>query len=127
MPALPTIVPIIIVGIMVGSLLKSEKPKISFRRVVLSALVAGALNAAWAYSEIILTPQPTSFGTTATAFLAARSVSPLAFSGASFLAAFLIVLAVFVVAAVFLRVRGGGSEFEEPDLHAEEEPKLKTG
>lgn len=132
MPQLPIVVPVIVIGIMFGSLLKSEKPKISFKKVGLWALIAGALNAALAYADFLLAPAAPSFPTTGTgsAFRATfvSQTSEVAFSVASFLAAFLIVVVVFVIAAAYLRFRGGRAEGEEGlELTAEETSKLQPG
>ena len=127
MPQLPTVVPIIVIGIMLGSLLKSEKPKISFKRVGLWALIAGALNAALGYADFLLAPAPptTGFGFRA-AFVS--QTSEVSFSIASFLAAFLMVVVVFAIAAAYLRMRGGRTEAEEEaELTAEETSQLQPG
>ncbi len=116
MPQLPIILPIIVTGVLVGSLLKSNKPKVPFRKVTLWALVSGGLNAVFAYSEYVLTPQPT-FTFRATSF--AAQVSDVAFTIGSFLTGFLMVIAVLGAAAVYLRLRGARSETEEPELSAE--------
>lgn len=117
MPQLPIIIPIIVVGGLVGSLLKSKKLKIPTKKILSWSLIAGMFNAVFAYAELILTPQQTSTFR-GTAFVA--QISPLVFSVGSFLAGFLIVLTVFGVAAGYLRLRGGGdSEIEETDLSKE--------
>ncbi len=116
MPQLPIILPIIVTGVLVGSLLKSSKPKVPLRKVTLWALLSGGLNAVFAYSEYLLTPQPT-FTFRATTF--APQVSDIAFTIGSFLTGFLIVIAIFGAAAVYLRLRGTSSETEEPELSAE--------
>ena len=64
MPQLPIIIPLIIIGITFGSLLKSEKPNISLKRITVWSLVAGLLNAVNAYAVYLLTPQPTFGGGT---------------------------------------------------------------
>ena len=125
MPQLPMIVPIVVIGILIGSLLKSEKPKISFKKVGLWALVSGVLNAALAYADFLLTPAPQTTGFRAT-FVS--QVSEVAFSVASFIAGFLIVVVVFAIAAAYLRFRGGGAETEEElELTPEENSKLQPG
>jgi len=91
MPQLPVIIPLIIIGISFGSLLKSEKPKISLRRVMIWALVAGLLNAVNAYAVYLLTPQPTFGGAT---FARTTTTTLIPFTAASFLAGFIIVAAV---------------------------------
>ena len=111
MPQLPIIIPIIIIGVLIGSLQKSGK-KTSARKITLWALVAGALNAANAYAVYILTPVPTFRGFGATTTLV-RSTSEIGFTVSSFIAGFLIVAAVFAIAAVYGRVRKGDSELSE--------------
>jgi hypothetical protein len=130
MPQLPIIIPIIVIGIIIGRLQKSKNPKVSWRRLALWALVAGALNAANAYAVYILTPQPTFRGAGAAAFVR-TTTSEIGFTTASFLAGFLIVAAVFVIAAAYGRFRKGDSELgeePEPELEAdaEELSKLKA-
>ncbi len=116
MPQLPIILPIIVTGVLVGSLLKSNKPKVPFRKVTLWALVSGGLNAVFAYGEYVLTPQPT-FTFRATTFV--PQISDVAFTVGSFITGFLIVISVLGAAAVYLRLRGTSSETEEPELPAE--------
>jgi uncharacterized membrane protein len=128
MPQLPIIIPIIVIGILIGWLQKSKKPKISWRKVALWALVAGALNAANAYAVYILTPTPTFRGAGAGAFV--QTTSDLGFTTASFLAGFLIVAAVFAIAAAYGRIRKGDSELgeePEPEENTEELSKLESG
>jgi hypothetical protein len=125
MPQLPVIIPIIIIGISFGSLLKSEKPKISLRRVMTWSLVAGLLNAVNAYAVYLLTPQPTFGGAT---FV--RTTTDIVFTAASFLAGFIIVAAVFGIARVVSRGHQGDAELgeeSESDLNNEEISKLKPG
>ncbi len=117
MPQLPIIIPIIVVGGLVGSLLKSKKQKIPRKKILSWSLIAGLFNAVFAYTELILTPQQTTTFR-GTSFVA--QTSPLEFSVGSFLAGFLIVLVVFGVAAAYLRLRGGEiAEIEETDLTTE--------
>jgi uncharacterized membrane protein YkvI len=127
MPQLPIIIPIIIIGVLIGSLQKSGK-KTSARKITLWALVAGALNAANAYVVYILTPVPTFRGFGATTTLV-RSTSEIGFTVSSFIAGFLIVAAVFAIAAVYGRVRKGDSELgeESEQEDTEELSKLKPG
>ena len=125
MPQLPIIIPLIIIGITFGSLLKSEKPKISLKRVMTWSLVAGLLNAVNAYAVYILTPQPTFGGGP---FARATTTSYIPFTAASFLAGFIIVAAVFVIARVVSRGHQGDADLteeSESDLNNEEMSKLK--
>lgn len=119
MPQVPIIIPVIVIGILFGSLLKSNKPKIPWKKVTAWALVAGVLNAVLAYAEVILTPQPTFVFRAA----AVTQVSEIPFSAASFLAGFIIVMVVFGIAAAYLRLRGTESG---PELENEEEPQLDS-
>ncbi len=126
MPQLPIIIPIIVIGGLIGSLLKSKKPKIPRRKILSWSLVAGLLNAVFAYAELFLTPQQTTFRNTS--FV--TQTSPIAFTAGSFLVGFLIVIVVFGIAAIYLRVRKSDSESEEegePELAEEESSKLKPG
>ena len=129
MPQLPVIIPLIIIGISFGSLLKSEKPKISLRRVMIWSLVAGLLNAVNAYAVYLLTPQPT-FGGATFARTTATTTTYIPFTAASFLAGFIIVAAVFAIARVVGRGHQGDaglSEESESELNNEELSKLKPG
>jgi hypothetical protein len=128
MPQLPIIIPIIIIGVLIGSLQKSGK-KTSARKITLWALVAGALNAANAYAVYILTPTPTFRGFAATSTTIVRTTSVFGFTVASFLAGFLIVGAVFVIAAAYGRVRKSDSELgeESQQVDTEDLSKLKPG
>jgi hypothetical protein len=126
MPQLPIIIPIIVVGGLIGSLLKAKKQKIPRKKILSWSIIAGLFNAAFAYAELILTPQQTTFRNTS--FVS--PTSPIAFTASSFLAGLLIVLTVFGIAAVYLRVRKGDSESEgeeEPELTERESSKLKPG
>lgn len=126
MPQVPIIIPLIVVGALVGSLLKSRKQKIPGRRILVWSIISGLLNGVFAYADLILTPQQTTTfrGTT---FVA--QISPIAFTAGSILVGFLIVLAVFGTAAIFLRARKGDSEPEEEDETEleKESSKLKPG
>src|SRR5208337_1770706 len=120
------IIPIIVIGILVGWLQKSKNPKISWRKVALWALVAGALNAANAYAVYILTPTPTFGGAGGFVRTTTATTSDIGFTTASFLAGFLIVAAVFAVAAVYGRIRKGDSELsEEPEPEEDTEELSK--
>jgi hypothetical protein len=127
MPQLPVIIPLIIIGFLFGSLLKSEKPKMSLRRVMIWSLVAGLLNAINAYAVYLLTPQPTFGGAT---FARTTTTTYIPFTAASFLAGFIIVAAVFAIARVVGRGHQGGAELgeeSESELNNEELSKLKPG
>ncbi len=120
MAQVPAIIPIVVIGLLVGSFLKSGKPKIAWKKVVAWAIVAGILNAVLAYAEVIFIPQ------TPATFRAASSTTQTAdivFAFASFIAGFLFVAVAFGVASIYLRLRGGEVE---PEPETEEESKLDT-
>jgi uncharacterized membrane protein len=143
MPQLPIIIPLIIIGILFGSLLKSEKPRISLKRIMTWSLVAGLLNAVNAYAVYLLTPQTTfrggtftggtfaggTFTGTAVARTTTGATSSLGFTVASFLVGFIIVAAVFGIARLVSRGHHGDGELgEESESESnDEESKLKTG
>ena len=129
MPQIPIIVPLIVVGLVVGSMLKSKSPKISRKRLASASLVAGLLNSIHAYLLYLLTPTRTAYSATGAPTggpplqgLASTSVG--AFVASSFLAAFLIVLLVIGIAMAYVRIRRGEELVEAPELAAEEEPTL---
>jgi hypothetical protein len=129
MPQIPIIVPLIVVGLVVGSILKSKSPKISRRRLASASLVAGLLNSIHAYLLYLLTPTRTAASATGvpTGGLPLQglvSTSVGAFVASSFLAAFLIVLLVIGIAMAYVRIRRGEELVEAPELAAEEEPTL---
>ena len=129
MPQIPIIVPLIVVGLVVGSMLKSKSPKISRKKLASASLVAGLLNSIHAYLLYLLTPTRTAASATGAPTggpplqgLASTSVG--AFVASSFLAAFLIVLLVIGIAMAYVRIRRGEELVEAPELAAEEEPTL---
>ncbi len=133
MPITPIIIPMIVAGITLGSLLVSKTRKISKKRLLTASLVSGLLNAAYAYVVYTLAP-PTTFtrgaftggtfagGTFTGAFTGGGGYRAAAGAGAtsepsfllsSFVTGFLIVLAIVVVALAYVRFKGGKSEEEE--------------
>ena len=130
MPQIPIIIPVIVIGITVGSVLKSEAPRISRRKLLSASLIAGVLNAINAYVVDTLSPQQTFTrtnlsATQAAAFSSFSQTSEIVFVAASFIGGFLIVLAALGIAMIYAR-RGKGSEQEElPELTSEPEPKIK--
>jgi formate hydrogenlyase subunit 3/multisubunit Na+/H+ antiporter MnhD subunit len=121
MPTVPIVVPIIITGILVGSMIKSPRSK-KKRKVAAGSVLSGALNAAYAFVMYEFTPTPTSTFRTFTV----RPPSELAFVVSSFVTGLVFVLAVLGIALLYGRVRKGE---EEPDLSTEEteESKLTLG
>ena len=126
MPTVPIIIPVIVVGILVGSLIKSGKKNMSKKRLLLAGLISGGMNAGYSYLLEMITPRTT----LPAGFTANRTFTVslgLGFYVASFLVGFILILAVFVIAAVYLRIRGRGEleATEEPEL--EEESQLSSG
>ena len=129
MPQIPIIVPLIVVGLVVGSILKSKSPRISKRKLASACLVAGLLNSVYAYLLYSLVPTQTTIRTTGLPTGAPPvggfgSTSLEAFLVASFLAAILIVLLVLGVAMAYVRMRRGEELEEIPEQDSEEEPTL---
>jgi len=124
MPQIPIIIPLIVAGIAVGSVIKSENPRISRRKLMSASLVAGLLNAINAYVVNSLSPQQTfaraSFPAAQT--FSVSQTSWVVFVVASFIGGFLIVLAVLGIAMVYGR-RGKEEEQELPEPGPEPEPK----
>ena len=125
MPTVPIVVPIIITGILVGSMIKSPRSK-KKRKVAVGSILSGVLNAAYAYVMYELTPTPTSTFTGTFRTFTLRPPSELAFVVSSFVTGLVFVLAILGIALLYGRVRKGA---EEPDLSTEEteESKLTLG
>ena len=131
MPQIPIIVPLIVVGLVVGSILKSKSPKISRKRLASASLVAGLLNSIHAYLLYLLTPTRTAASATgvptgAPPMEGFASTSEGAFVAASFLSAFLMVLLVFGIAMAYVRIRRSEELVDVPELTSEAEPALTT-
>ena len=132
MPQPSIIVPIIVTGVLVGSMLTAKK-KMTRKRLLYGSLVSGALNAAYGYVLYLVAP-PTPFrggGFTGGGFagagggFAGRAAggSEVGFLISSFLAGFLFVLAVIGVALLYARYRKSPEEAEEasePEKTADE-------
>ena len=127
MPQIPIIIPLIILGLVIGSTLKSESPKISKKKLASTSVVAGLLNSIHAYLLYMLTPAqtitratggstPGGFAVPVTGSFPLQSfttpTSQTSFIVTSFLAALLIVFLVLGIAKAYGRA-GGSDEFEE--------------
>ena len=127
MPQVPIIVPVVITGIVLGAIIKSQKPRISKRKLALAAVVSGLFNSAYAYAEYLLTPQQVAFR----GFTIQRTAgSEYGFVVASFLAGFLIVIAVIGIGLLYSRLRKTEmteEEMESLESNSEEESQLKPG
>jgi uncharacterized membrane protein len=131
MPQIPIIVPLIVVGLVVGSILKSKSSRISKKKFASASVVAGLLNSIHAYLLYSLAPTQTATRVTGVPTggppvegLASTSLG--AFLVASFLAAFLIVLLVLGIAMAYVRIRRGEELEEVPEQDSEEEPTLTS-
>lgn len=132
MPQVPVIIPVIVTGLVVGWAMKSKTPRISKKMLMSASLVAGVLNVAYVYSLQLLMPQVFSPGFPSRLSQAVSSsefaaTSQLTFMVSSFLAGFLIVLAVLGIAMAYARRRKGEELAEVPGLTSEEESTLKPG
>lgn len=124
MPQEPMIIPIIIAGITLGSLLASETHRLSKKKLVGVSLLSGALNAANAFLVYQLMPPPI-FTRGATQFRAAATAgSENTFYVSSFIAGILIVLAIVGIALIYARFRGPKPQEEDEEIKPEE-PKLE--
>ena len=107
------LIPLVITGLAVGSMLKSESHRISKRKLAGAAVLSGLLNGGQAYLIYLLTPTPTTTFFQTTAATALRRTSEVDFAISSFLAGVLIVLVIVGIAMLYARSRGGGEEEEE--------------
>jgi hypothetical protein len=132
MPQIPIIAPLIVIGLLLGAIVKSKISRISRRKLVSSSLVAGLLNSIHAYLLYSLTPtrtvaSVTGIPTGAPSMEGLASTSEGAFVAASFLSAFLMVLLVFGIARAYVRIRGSAELDEVPEQNSEAEPAPTPG
>jgi len=120
MPEISIIIPMIVTGVAVGSLIRSKSPRISKRMLVSASLIAGLLNGVYGYVVYSFSPQPTF--PRGVSFIA--QTSWVEFVVGSFLAGFFIVLAVLGIAMMYARIRKGEELEELPELASEQESKL---
>jgi hypothetical protein len=151
MPTTPTVIPLIVAGLMLGSLLVSGKRKVSKKKLVGVSLVGGLLNAANAFIVYTLFP-PTAlsrfgggnFGGSSFAGATFTGSSTFQFRGAaagatsetsflllSFITGLLIVIVVVGAALIYVRYKGGHMEEELGEAKQEgqeelEEPKQEV-
>ena len=135
MPIVPTVIPLIVAGVVLGSLLVSEKRKISKKRLLGASVVSGLLNAANAFIIYLLFP-PTTFsrfgggnfgggnfgGSSSFTFTGSSSFRGGGAAGGegsfillSFITGLLIVLVVVGSALLYVRYKGGHAEEELGD------------
>jgi len=120
MPSTPIILPIIVTGIVVGSLVKSKAGTFPKKKIAYASLVSGVLNSVYAYASYLMTPRPT-FARAATV----QQSPELVFTFSSFIAGVLVVLAVVGVAMIYTRLRGGQT-IEEADVTTESESESES-
>ena len=119
MPQPPIVLPIIITGLTLGSILASEAKTISKKKFAGISLVSGLLNSAYAYVLYELSPPPTfsRAGFTGTQFRV-QTGSETGFIISSFITGFIIVIAVCGIALAYARFRGK-KEREEDEVENE--------
>jgi hypothetical protein len=143
MPTTPTVIPLIVAGLVLGSMLVSEKRKMSKKRLLGVSLLGGLLNAANALIVYALFPPTSSrfgggtFGGGAFAGATFTGSSTFQFRGAagatsepsflilSFLTGLLIVIVVVGAALAFVRYKGGHMEEEMGEAGPEGQEELE--
>ena len=129
MPQPSVIIPIIITGLFIGSIIASGDKKISKntkKRLLRFSLISGLLNAGYGYALYLMFPPTISFrGVTRPT---GGGGSELEFVVASFLTGFLIVLATVGIALLYTRykTRSTSEETEETQETEETEDTEKT-
>jgi hypothetical protein len=127
MPQIPIIIPVIVAGLAVGSVIRSENPRISRRKLLSASGAAGLLNAVYGYFVYLFSPEQPSFrGTFSIPTTAEVSFVPttpeVPFVIASFLTGCLIVLVVLGIAMVYARGGKEGEPAEITEATSEQEP-----
>ncbi|MEM2107531.1 MAG: hypothetical protein QXV46_06945 [Candidatus Bathyarchaeia archaeon] len=116
-PEIPIIIPLILVGVMVGNLIRKERPKFGWRGLVSGSVIGGLGNLAHASllyymqgqdagqsgTRQYLTGQPPTAPPTLTA---QASAGPISLLVGSFLAGAFTVMLVFLVAYLTVKMRG---------------------
>ena len=120
MPQAPIIIPIIITGILVGTIAASKGTMVKRKKLLLASLLSGILNVVNAYLLILLTPArsfPSQFTGTAQSAYRYRggggANSQLLLLISSFLVGFLIPLAVIGIGMLYARRKAGKGVDEE--------------
>jgi hypothetical protein len=142
MPTTPTVIPLIVAGLILGSLLVSEKRKMSKKKFLGVSLLGGLLNAANAFIVYTLFP-PTTFSrfgggnfgggsfaggtfTGSSTFRgAAGASSETSFLLLSFITGLLIVIVVVGVALAYVRYKGAKGEEQLDETGEEEQEELE--
>jgi len=148
MPTAPTVIPLIVAGLMLGSMLVTQKTKVTKKKLLGASLLAGLLNAVNAYAVYLLFPATTSrfgggnfgggnfgggTGSGASSFCSANpgvctggrgalgATSVGSFLLLSFITGLLIVIVVVGVALLYVRYKTPKTEEEEKEPEIGEE------
>jgi len=149
MPTAPTVIPLIVAGLMLGSMLVTQKAKVTKKKLLGASVLAGLLNAVNAYAVYILFPSTTSrfgggsfggggfggggAGSGASSFCSANpgvcsgrggafgATSVGSFLLLSFITGLLIVIVVVGVAMLYVRYKTPKTEEEEKEPEIGEE------
>ena len=130
MPTVPVLIPVVVAGLTVGSVIKSQSRTVSNKKLISASLIAGLLNGVYGYAVDALSPRQTFTRTTTVPSTFAASfptTSWILFVLESVLAGFLIVLAVLGIAKVYARTRREEETEELSKLTPEEESALTSG
>jgi cytochrome bd-type quinol oxidase subunit 2 len=114
MPQPPIVLPIIITGLTLGSILASQAKTISKKKFAGISLVSGLLNSAHAYVLYELSPRPT-FSRAGTQFTV-HTGSETGFIISSFITGIIFVLAVCGIALVYAKFRAKKDQGEDEKL-----------
>ncbi|MBS7623236.1 hypothetical protein KEJ39_06135 [Candidatus Bathyarchaeota archaeon] len=106
MPEIPSIIPLILTGILVGLVLRKTAAKISWRLTILGSLLGGLSNLAYAAVLPILRGQDVGQPVARPSFIGQAALNPLLFLAASFIVGVVIVLLVLAAASLTLRLFG---------------------
>jgi hypothetical protein len=123
MPNPPIVLPIIITGLTLGSILASQTRRISKKKLASVSLISGLLNSVYAYVLYTFSPSPTfpGAGSAPSTFPGAgagfrvmnQAGSITSFVISSFLTGFIFVIAVCGIALAYARFRGRKEREEE--------------
>lgn len=126
MPQLPVLIPIIVTGLLVGSVMINAGRRISMKRLGIASLLSGLLNGAQAYLVNYLTPSTFRTGTatfpsagTFAGLAAVRQTSELTYTVSSILAGILIPLAILGIAMLRSRSKSSDEEVEPEESISE--------
>ena len=106
MPQAPIIIPIIIAGVTLGSMLATQKRTLSKKKLAGVSLLSGLLNVGNAFLVNLIAPPPTFTRAGGTQFRTAGAGSEYMFFVSSFLVGVLVVLAIIGIALLYARHKG---------------------